>query len=196
MAAAQNGWLDGDKVMLESLMAFKRAGCDGVLTYFAPRVAEILAQVTAKPARGAGDKRPFAVSFCESRKIAACQTRGRAMTQMNRRAFTLAGWPGIGRGLAACGNPGGRRWGRPAGRARGCGARLPAQQLSQSARLVREFARYPVYPGRDGEGALRRRRYGQGALRINDATVDYYSATAPALACKSARSNTRMRCFS
>ena len=42
MAAAQNGWLDGDKVMLESLMAFKRAGCDGVLSYFAPRVAEIL----------------------------------------------------------------------------------------------------------------------------------------------------------
>ncbi|TVS01701.1 MAG: porphobilinogen synthase [Rhodobacteraceae bacterium] len=42
MAAAQNGWLDGDKVMLESLLAFKRAGCDGVLTYFAPRVAEAL----------------------------------------------------------------------------------------------------------------------------------------------------------
>ncbi|KAJ56800.1 delta-aminolevulinic acid dehydratase [Actibacterium mucosum KCTC 23349] len=42
MAAAQNGWLDGDKVMLESLTAFKRAGCDGVLTYFAPRVAEML----------------------------------------------------------------------------------------------------------------------------------------------------------
>lgn len=42
-AAAQNGWLDGDKVMMESLMCFKRAGCDGVLTYFAPRVAEILA---------------------------------------------------------------------------------------------------------------------------------------------------------
>ena len=39
MAAAQNGWLDGDKVMLESMMAFKRAGCDGVLTYFAPRIA-------------------------------------------------------------------------------------------------------------------------------------------------------------
>ena len=34
MAAAQNGWLDGDKVMLESLLAFKRAGADGVLTYF------------------------------------------------------------------------------------------------------------------------------------------------------------------
>jgi porphobilinogen synthase len=42
MAAAQNGWLDGRQVMLESLMAFKRAGCDGVLTYFAPEVAEIL----------------------------------------------------------------------------------------------------------------------------------------------------------
>jgi porphobilinogen synthase len=42
MAAAQNGWLDGDKVMLESLLAFKRAGCDGILTYFAPRVAQAL----------------------------------------------------------------------------------------------------------------------------------------------------------
>jgi len=41
-AAAANGWIDGEKAMLESLMAFKRAGCDGVLTYFAPRVAEIL----------------------------------------------------------------------------------------------------------------------------------------------------------
>ncbi|MBT9383286.1 porphobilinogen synthase [Pseudooceanicola sp. CBS1P-1] len=38
-AAAQNGWLDGDKVMVESLMAFKRAGCDGVLTYYAPEFA-------------------------------------------------------------------------------------------------------------------------------------------------------------
>ena len=42
MAAAQNGWLDGDKAMMESLLAFKRAGADGVLTYFAPRVAEML----------------------------------------------------------------------------------------------------------------------------------------------------------
>jgi porphobilinogen synthase len=41
-AAAANGWIDGEKVMLESLMCFRRAGCDGVLTYFAPRVAEIL----------------------------------------------------------------------------------------------------------------------------------------------------------
>jgi len=43
-AAAANGWIDGDKVMLESLMCFRRAGCDGVLTYFAPRVARILNQ--------------------------------------------------------------------------------------------------------------------------------------------------------
>jgi porphobilinogen synthase len=42
MAAAQNGWIDGDKAMLESLMCFKRAGCDGVLTYFAPAVARAL----------------------------------------------------------------------------------------------------------------------------------------------------------
>ena len=42
-AAARNGWIDGEKVMLESLMAFKRAGCDGILTYFAPRVARRLA---------------------------------------------------------------------------------------------------------------------------------------------------------
>ncbi|MCK0138819.1 porphobilinogen synthase [Aliiroseovarius sp. F47248L] len=42
MAAADNGWLDGDMVMAESLMAFKRAGCDGILTYFAPRIARLL----------------------------------------------------------------------------------------------------------------------------------------------------------
>ena len=43
-AAAQNGWIDGDKAMLESLLAFKRAGCDGILTYFAPEVAKVLNQ--------------------------------------------------------------------------------------------------------------------------------------------------------
>lgn len=41
-AAAQNGWLDGERAMMESLIAFKRAGADGVFTYFAPRVAERL----------------------------------------------------------------------------------------------------------------------------------------------------------
>ena len=44
MAAAQNGWLEGDKAMMESLIAFKRAGANGVLSYFAPRVAEKLKQ--------------------------------------------------------------------------------------------------------------------------------------------------------
>jgi porphobilinogen synthase len=42
MAAAQNGWIDGERTMLESLTAFKRAGADGVLTYFAADVAEKL----------------------------------------------------------------------------------------------------------------------------------------------------------
>ncbi len=41
-AAAQNGWLDHDKVVLESLLAFKRAGADGVLTYFALDAARLL----------------------------------------------------------------------------------------------------------------------------------------------------------
>ena len=41
-AAAQNGWLDHDKVMMESMMAFKRAGADGVLTYFARDIARLL----------------------------------------------------------------------------------------------------------------------------------------------------------
>ena len=42
MAAIQNGWLDGDRVIMESLAAFKRAGADGILTYFAPKAAELL----------------------------------------------------------------------------------------------------------------------------------------------------------
>ncbi|MFK0272187.1 porphobilinogen synthase [Ensifer sp. NPDC090286] len=43
-AAAANGWIDGEKVMLETLLAFKRAGCDGILSYFAVEVARILAK--------------------------------------------------------------------------------------------------------------------------------------------------------
>ena len=41
-AAANNGWIDGERAMMESLLAFKRAGADGVLTYFAPKAAEKL----------------------------------------------------------------------------------------------------------------------------------------------------------
>ena len=44
MAAVQNGWLDGGRAMMESLIAFKRAGASGVLSYFAPHVAERLRQ--------------------------------------------------------------------------------------------------------------------------------------------------------
>jgi porphobilinogen synthase len=44
VAAARNGWIDGEKAMMESLIACKRAGADGVLTYFAPQVAEKLKQ--------------------------------------------------------------------------------------------------------------------------------------------------------
>jgi porphobilinogen synthase len=43
-AAAMNGWIDGEKAMLETLLAFKRAGCDGILTYFSIEVAKILAK--------------------------------------------------------------------------------------------------------------------------------------------------------
>jgi porphobilinogen synthase len=41
-AAALNGWLDGERVMMESLLGFKRAGVDGILTYFAPEAAKVL----------------------------------------------------------------------------------------------------------------------------------------------------------
>jgi len=41
-AAAQNGWLDHDAVMMESLLAFKRAGADGILTYFALEAARLM----------------------------------------------------------------------------------------------------------------------------------------------------------
>ncbi len=43
-AASQNGWIDGNAVMMESLMAFKRAGADGILTYFARDAARLLNQ--------------------------------------------------------------------------------------------------------------------------------------------------------
>ena len=43
-AAAANEWLDGERAMMESLLAFKRAGCDGILTYFAQGVAELLSR--------------------------------------------------------------------------------------------------------------------------------------------------------
>ena len=66
MAAAQNGWLDGDRAMMESLIAFKRAGADGVLTYFAPRAAEALLKSLIIPSR----RRPRSAP-AESRRLRA-----------------------------------------------------------------------------------------------------------------------------
>jgi porphobilinogen synthase len=43
MAAAERGWMDADRAIVESLIGFKRAGADGVLTYFAPRAAKLIA---------------------------------------------------------------------------------------------------------------------------------------------------------
>jgi porphobilinogen synthase len=43
-AAVQNGWLDEKQVVLESLLAFKRAGCDAILTYYAKNAAQWLKQ--------------------------------------------------------------------------------------------------------------------------------------------------------
>jgi len=43
-AAAMNGWIDGDRIMMETLLCFKRAGCDGILSYFSLEVARKLAK--------------------------------------------------------------------------------------------------------------------------------------------------------
>jgi len=42
MAAARNGWIEEDRAIMESLTSFKRAGCAGIITYFAPRAARLL----------------------------------------------------------------------------------------------------------------------------------------------------------
>jgi porphobilinogen synthase len=52
-AAAQNGWLDYDKCMMEALMAFKRAGADAILTYAAPWASRKLIAAAANPSGGA-----------------------------------------------------------------------------------------------------------------------------------------------
>ncbi len=46
-AAAKNGWIDGERVMMEILLSIKRAGADLIITYFAPEAAEILARTTS-----------------------------------------------------------------------------------------------------------------------------------------------------
>jgi porphobilinogen synthase len=52
-AAFQNGWLDPDKVIMETMMSFKRAGADGVLTYFAMDVARRLTAAAKNKHRAA-----------------------------------------------------------------------------------------------------------------------------------------------
>ncbi len=47
-AAAQNGWIDGERAMMETLACFKRAGCSGVVTYFADRMAEALGRANSQ----------------------------------------------------------------------------------------------------------------------------------------------------
>jgi len=43
-AAAENGWLDGTQAALESVLVIKRAGADGILTYFAPEIARLVSR--------------------------------------------------------------------------------------------------------------------------------------------------------
>ena len=45
-AAIQNGWFDEEKIIFETMMCFKRAGCDAIITYFAPFVAQKLTNKT------------------------------------------------------------------------------------------------------------------------------------------------------
>ena len=92
-AAAQNGWLDHDAVMMESLLAFKRAGADGVLTYFALDAARLL-QATLASARRCASSTSAASSSpsCPScprrcRRAATCGSaaRGASSRSASRR---------------------------------------------------------------------------------------------------------------
>ena len=58
MAAIQNGWLKEKDTVMESLLCFKRAGADGILTYFAKRVAEWLSEEADARHCDAINKRP------------------------------------------------------------------------------------------------------------------------------------------
>ena len=92
MAAAQNGWLDGDKAMMESLIAFKRAGADGVLTYFAPRAAEKLTQAADYSTDVAGREphRLKSGGFKHSSAHAPCQLSWRRPCSPAARAMWAA----------------------------------------------------------------------------------------------------------
>ena len=88
MAAAGNGWLDGDKAMMESLTAFKRAGADGILTYHAPRVAEKLRLA---------EKTGLTPKFRAGRRLPVATRR--------RRRVLRSGWDGTSAHIAIYGEP-------------------------------------------------------------------------------------------
>ena len=92
MAAAHNGWIDGDKAMMESLIAFKRAGADGVLTYFAPRAARSCAfddvlprPICAGPDRVSLERLPASVDRAPDIKI----ERSRQLQSVSAVALTM-----------------------------------------------------------------------------------------------------------
>ena len=80
-AAAANGWIDGERAMMESLLGFKRAGADGVLTYFAPQAAEKLKKRAECRRRSyrrlVGLDRPAAARSAALNVAAALSTRAR-----------------------------------------------------------------------------------------------------------------------
>src|SRR5690606_13066615 len=74
-AAAANGWLDHDKVVMESLLGFKRAGGDGILTDFAIEAAKLLRQ-QRRWRHGIGGRRP---RWCRLRPRAGGGGAGRSL---------------------------------------------------------------------------------------------------------------------
>ena len=69
-AAANNGWIDGDRAMMESLLGFKRAGADGILTYFAPKAAE---KMKAQGSRTSRERARHSRGARSNRSIALCR---------------------------------------------------------------------------------------------------------------------------
>ena len=159
--------MDGDRAMMESLMAFKRAGCDGVLTYFAPAVARAHSWLTADArvslpcaviARDSMIRRILRSSRGRGKPAAIVRQRtGRTMNNFTRRGFTLGALAGAGT-LAACGNGVGSRTAPTYRRARRCHAELPVFQLPQHPQSGREIHRHAGHAADDRGRFFRRRR--------------------------------------
>jgi hypothetical protein len=215
-AAAQNGWLDGEKVMLESLLAFKRAGCDGVLTYFAPGFAgKSGAQTPSLAVGSAGNRRTCGCRMTlrpmtrmmiqgirgdrepRDRIIRQENQRGDdTMSRLSRRNFVIGG--GSVPLLAACGN------GLNSGGAQRIDARVDAaldfmvQEVPGTAELRRDAAGMLVMPLVTEAGFGFGGAYGRGALRVSTA-MRRWITTPPSRAAsgsRSGRSNTPTPCSS